>query len=207
MTSKDTVVCSIGHSTHSIETFVALLREAQIAAIADVRSSPYSRWQPQFNREALRTSLADNGITYVFLGTELGGRGTDGSVRDEHGRVQYRRIAESLAFNEGLRRVRAGSKRMRIALMCAESDPLECHRGILISRLLVTQGVSVVHIHADGHLETHRDAEQRLLLLAGLHAPDLFRTREQVLADAYDRQEARVAYVMPSVPSEDMADR
>jgi len=206
VTTRDTVVYSIGHSTHSIETFVALLRKAHVAAIADVRSSPYSRWQPQFNRDTLRKSLADDDIAYVFLGTELGGRGTDGSVRDEHGRVQYRRIAESPAFCEGLRRVRAGSERLRIALMCAESEPLECHRGILISRLLVAQGTPVVHIHADGHLETHRDAEHRLLRVMGLHAPDLFRTQEQILAEAYERQEARVAYVMPNVPPEEMAD-
>lgn len=205
MTSKDTVVYSIGHSTHSIEAFVALLKKAHVAAIADVRSIPYSRWQPQFNRDTLRKSLADDGIAYVFLGIELGGRGTDGSVRDGHGRVQYRSIAESAAFREGLRRVKVGSERMRIALMCAESEPLECHRGILISRLLVAQGTRVLHIHADGRLETHREAEHRLLRLMGLHEPDLFRTEEEILAEAYERQEARIAYVMPNIPSEDKA--
>lgn len=205
MTSKDTVVYSIGHSTHSIETFVTLLKKAHVAAIADVRSIPYSRWQPQFNRDTLRKSLADDDIAYVFLGTELGGRGTDGSVRDEHGRVQYRSIAESAVFHEGLRRVQAGSERMRIALMCAESEPLECHRGILISRLLVAEGTQVLHIHADARLETHRDAEHRLLRLMGLHEPDLFRTEEEILAEAYERQEARIAYVMPNIPSEDKA--
>lgn len=207
MTSKNTVVYSIGHSTHSIEAFVTLLKKAHVAAIADVRSTPYSRWQPQFNKDTLRKSLEDDGIAYVFLGIELGGRGTDGSVRDEHGRVQYRSIAESAAFREGLRRVQAGSERMRIALMCAESEPLECHRGILISRLLVAQGARVLHIHADGRLETHRDAEHRLLRLMGLHEPDLFRTDEEILAEAYERQEARIAYVMPNIPSEDKATR
>lgn len=207
MTRQDATVYSIGHSTHSIDAFVALLQEARVAAIADVRSTPYSRWRPQFNRDALRDSLAEHGVAYVFLGAELGGRGTDGSTRDEHGRVQYRYIAESAVFREGLRRVRAGSERMRLALMCAESEPLDCHRGILISRLLVAQGMRVLHIHADGQLETHRDAETRLLRLVGLHEWDLLRTEDQILADAYKRQEARVAYVMPSTLVDDKAAR
>ncbi|MGH3912629.1 MAG: DUF488 family protein [Pseudonocardiaceae bacterium] len=194
---------SIGHSTHSIETFVALLKETRIAAIVDVRSTPYSQWRPQFNRETLRNSLTEHGITYVFLGTELGGRGTDGSARDEHGRIQYQHIAESAAFREGMRRVRAGSERIRLALMCAESEPLDCHRGILISRLLVTQGTRVMHIHADGRLETHREAEYRLLRLTGLHELELFRTEDQILADAYEQREARIAHLIPKTATED----
>ncbi|MGH3854413.1 MAG: DUF488 family protein [Pseudonocardiaceae bacterium] len=188
---------SIGNSTHSIDTFVALLKAKRVAAIADVRSIPYSRWRPQFNRDTLRSGLAEHGIAYVFLGAELGGRGTDGSACDECGRIQYRHIAESAGFREGLRRVCAGSERMRLALMCAESEPLDCHRGILISRLLAAQGMRVLHIHADGQLETHRDAETRLLRLMGLHEWDLLRTEDQILADAYARQESRIAYVMP----------
>src|SRR6266511_266153 len=203
MTGQDVAVYSIGHSTHSIEAFVALLKEMRIAAIADVRSTPYSRWRPYFHRDALRHSLAEHGIEYVFLGVELGGRGTEGSTHDEDGRIQYRSIAESEKFRGGLKRVRAGSERMSLALMCAESDPLECHRGILISRLLVAGGTWVTHIHADGQLETHRNAERRLVRLAGLHEPDLFRTEDQILADAYSRQEARIAYVVPNATAEE----
>lgn len=205
MTRQDTVVYSIGHSTHSIDEFVALLKEARVTAIADVRSIPYSRWRPQFNRDTLRNSLAKHGIEYVFLGAELGGRGTAGSARDEHGRIQYHYIAESAVFREGLRRVRAGSERMRLALMCAESEPLDCHRGILISRLLVAQGTRVLHIHANGQLETHRDAEHRLLHLMGLHQLELHRTEDEILTDAYERQEARIAHVMPNTLAEENA--
>lgn len=200
--SSDAAVYTIGHSTHPIDEFIALLNKTCIDAIADVRSAPYSRWQPQFNRETLRKSLADNRIAYVFLGREIGGRGIDDSVRDEHGRVQYHKIAESTAFHDGLRRVRSGSKRMRIALMCTESEPLECHRSILISRILITQETPVIHIRADGSLEEHRDAEHRLLRLTGLHEPDLFRTQEERLAEAYKRQEKRIAYMMPYSLSE-----
>jgi hypothetical protein len=162
--------------------FVALLKDKHIAAIADVRSTPYSRLRPQFNQPTLQSSLAKHG--------------------DEHGRIQYRSLAESAAFREGLRRVRAGSERMRIALMCAESEPLDCHRGILISRHLVAHGTQVLHIHTDGRLETHREVERRLLRLWNLHDPDLFRTQDQILAEAYERQEARTAYVMPNAMAE-----
>jgi uncharacterized protein (DUF488 family) len=190
---------TIGHSTHSITTFVELLKRAEISAIADVRSTPYSRRNPQFNQEALRKFLNNYHIAYVFLGAELGGRGNPDSEHDEYGRIKYRSIAESALFRQGLRRVQTGSTRMRLALMCAESDPLDCHRGILISRILAAQGTPITHIHADGRLEPHGIAESRLLQLFGLHKADLYRTEDQVLAEAYERQEARIAYVVPNI--------
>lgn len=192
-------VYTIGHSTHSISAFVDLLKRVEIAAIADVRSTPYSRRNPQFNQEALQKYLHRSNIAYVFLGTELGGRGNSDSEHDEHGRIKYRSIAESVLFRDGLRRVQRGSTRMRLALMCAESDPLDCHRGILISRILATQGTPIMHINTDGCLESHADVENRLLYLFGLHEADLFRTEDQVLAEAYERQEARIAYVAPDI--------
>jgi uncharacterized protein (DUF488 family) len=88
---------------------------------------------------------------------------------------------------------------MRLALMCAESDPLDCHRSILISRILMAQGTPVTHILADGRLESDDVTESRLLHLFGLHETDLFRTQDQVLAEAYERQEARIAYVAPNI--------
>lgn len=192
-------VYTVGHSTNSIAEFVELLKKADISAIADVRSTPYSRRNPQFNQEALRRSLHNYNVAYVFLGAELGGRGNSDSEHNEYGRIKYRSIAESLPFRRGLRRVQRGSTRMRLAIMCAESDPLDCHRGILISRMLSTQGTPVVHIHTDGHLESHDIAESRLLHLFGLYETDLFRTEDQVLAEAYERQEARIAYVEPNI--------
>jgi uncharacterized protein (DUF488 family) len=190
-------VYTIGHSSHSMSELTELLRGAGISAVADVRSSPYSRRNPQFNREALQKVLHSHRIAYVFLGAELGGRGNPDSECDDDGRVRYRSIAESALFRQGLRRVQAGSKRERLALMCAERDPLDCHRGILISRILKAQGASVVHIHGDGNLESHDAAENRILQLFGLYEADLFRTEEEVLEDAYRRQESRIAYVAP----------
>src|SRR5215470_20388683 len=110
MMRPEVAVYTIGHSAHAFDAFVVLLREARVAAIADVRSVPYSRWQPQFNRDALRNRLAELGISYAFLGVELGGRGADSSVRDKQGRVQYGRVAASPAFRAGLSRIRARSE-------------------------------------------------------------------------------------------------
>jgi uncharacterized protein (DUF488 family) len=196
-------VYTIGHSTHSIEAFVTLLRKTRVDAIADVRSTPYSRWRPHFNRDVLQNTLTGHGVAYVFLGVELGGRGAGSSERDENGRTKYEYIARSAAFCEGLQRVHVGSQRMRLALMCAENDPLECHRGILISRFLVAHGAQVLHIHGDGHIEPHREAEQRLRRIMALAEPDLFRTEDQILVDAYERQEARIAYVEPNATAEE----
>jgi len=194
-------VYTIGHSTHSITTIVDLLKSSGIAAVADVRSTPYSRRNPQFNQEFLKKNLRHCGIAYAFLGVELGGRGNGDSEYDEDGRIKYQSIADSALFRQGLRRIDSGSARMRLALMCAESDPLDCHRGILISKVLMSQGTWVAHIHADGQLEPHNVAEKRLLKLFGLHEADLFRTEDQLLAEAYERQEARIAYVAPGASS------
>jgi uncharacterized protein (DUF488 family) len=207
MTAIGNPVYTIGHSTHSIEAFVTLLRKARVDAIADVRSTPYSRWRPHFNRDILRSALTGHGIAYVFLGVELGGRGVGSSERDENGRIKYQNIARSAAFREGLGRVHAGSQRMRLALMCAESDPLDCHRGILVSRFLAILDTQVLHIHGDGHIESHREAEQRLRRVMALAEPDLFRTEDQILADAYERQEARIAYVEPNATAEERVAR
>jgi uncharacterized protein (DUF488 family) len=200
-----TTVYTIGHSTHSIERFLALLKNSSIEAVADLRSAPYSRRQPQFNQDPLRRALGNNKIDYVPLGAELGGRGNSHSERDEHGRILYRSIAESAEFKEGLSRVQAGSSRLRVALMCTERDPLNCHRGILVSRILVGHGVQVLHIHGDGEIESHRDAEDRLLRMTGLSQMDLFHSEQQALASAYERQEARIAHVVSPTSADQLS--
>lgn len=190
----DAVVFTIGHSTHAIERFVDLLRQHGVTVVADVRSVPYSRFQPQFNRETLTGALKGHGIAYVFLGKELGARSEDKTCY-ENGRVQYRRLAKTEAFRTGLERVRTGSENHRVALMCAEREPLECHRTLLVGRELVATEIPVVHIHDDGHLEPHADAMKRLLTLVGLPAQDLFRSESELIEEACADQEKRVAYV------------
>lgn len=187
-------IFTIGHSTHRAEAFLALLRQHNIEAVADVRSSPYSRFNPQFNRENLERLLEENGVRYVFLGKELGARSDDPCCYD-HGRVQYTRLAQTPLFQSGLGRVQQGAERYRIALMCAEKEPLECHRTLLVAKTLAQRGQPVVHIHGDGHLETHEAAMERLLDMTGVPKEDMFRSKEELLAEALGKQEAKVAYV------------
>jgi len=186
-------VFTIGHSTHNLERFIALLRMYEITAVGDVRSSPYSRANPQFNREDLKQALRDAGIEYVFLGDELGARSKDPTCYEE-GRVQYNRLALTPEFQRGLGRVQQGMKRFRLALMCAEKEPLECHRTVLVARRLVELGISVMHILADGRLESHEQTIGRLKRALHLPETDMFRTAADVLQDAYKLQETRIAY-------------
>lgn len=194
MSERVSPVFTIGHSTHSLEAFVALLKLHGVTALADVRSAPFSRFNPQFNKDVLDRSLRAQGITYVFLGRELGARSDDPSCY-ENGRVQFGRLARTELFRRGIERVIRGAQEHRIALMCAEKEPLDCHRTLLVARALDDLGVPVEHILADGRLETHGEAMLRLLDLVGVPRTDLFRSRQELLAEALVRQEARVAYV------------
>lgn len=188
------VILTVGHSTHSIEHFLGLLTEHVVTAVADVRSVPASRFTPQFNRDALKRSLADYGIKYVFLGHELGARSDDRSCY-VNGQVQYDRLAQTVPFGEGIERLLRGAATERIAVLCAEQEPLDCHRTVLVSRVLVDRGESVAHIHGDGRLEGHGDAMLRLMSGFGLDQDDLFHTHEELLDEALARQEQRIAYV------------
>jgi uncharacterized protein (DUF488 family) len=161
-----------------------------------VRSQPYSRFHPQFNRENLSSELRRVGIAYVFLGDELGARSKDPACY-ERGRVQYDRLAATALFQRGLDRVREGMRSHRLALMCAEKEPLDCHRTILIARRLAAAEVAVDHILADGAIESHGAAMDRLIGKLGLPAAGLFRTREDMVADAYRIQGERISYSLP----------
>ena len=194
MSATGNSIFTIGHSTHSAEAFLALLRQHDVEAVADVRSSPFSRFNPQFNRLPLEQFLKANSIRYVFLGKELGARSDDRSCYD-HGRVQYSRLAQTAPFQSGLDRVLQGAVKYRVALMCAEKEPLECHRTLLVTKALAARGQKVLHIHADGRLETHEAAMERLLTLTGVPDEDMFLTRDELLSKALARQEEQVAYV------------
>jgi uncharacterized protein (DUF488 family) len=193
---SERIVYTVGHSTHAIEPFIGLLSRHGITAVADVRSSPYSRRNPQFNRENLERSLKNAGIGYVFLGRELGARSEDASCYED-GRVQFSRLASMELFRAGLERVCTAMESHRVALMCAEKEPLDCHRTILVSRALEAEGISIVHMLADGGTETHAAAMQRLLAVTGLSDADLFRSKTELIDEAYARQGARIAYVKP----------
>ena len=190
-------VFTVGHSNHPLEGLVALLLQHGVTALADVRSVPHSRRHPHFNRAALAAALETRGIDYVFLGRELGGRTSDPALH-EHGRVSYERILRTEQFRTGIDRVLRGAARHSIVLMCAEREPLDCHRTLLVARALDLRGLEILHIHADGRLERHADAMDRLVEKFNLHAGgDLFRgprSRAELVAEAMTRQTRKVAY-------------
>ena len=192
MVSHDTIF-TVGHSNHPADVFLGLLRRCGISAVADVRSAPFSRRFPQFDKPALSRSLKETGFGYVFMGRALGARPDDPSCY-AGGRVSYARLAARPAFLEGIARLKRGARNRRIALMCAEREPLDCHRTILVARALDREGIAVEHIHADGRLEPHGEATDRLFDLAGVPRDDMFLGRGELAAMAFSRREARIAY-------------
>jgi uncharacterized protein (DUF488 family) len=191
------IIYTIGHSNHPIERFLALLQQHEITAIADVRSTPYSRRNPQFNSKALAAALEARSIAYVSLGKELGARSEDPSCYED-GQVQYRRLAQTPLFNQGIERVMTGTERYRIALMCAEKEPLDCHRTLLVSRALETKGAAIIHILADGGTETHHETMLRLVDRTLLSKDDLFADRAQLIDAACAIHEQKIAYQLPA---------
>jgi uncharacterized protein (DUF488 family) len=171
-------ILTIGHSNHPIERFLALLSEAGVELVADVRSFPSSRHAPQFNRPALARALAQAGIDYLYCGNELGGRAGE---RTEP--------ASPADFERGLDRVTRESGVRRVALMCAERDPLDCHR-LALARILTERGVDVGHVLATGEIAGQAAVDERLLKRKGLADDDLF-SREERLTDAYRARRAR----------------
>lgn len=201
---------TIGHSNHSIENFLRLLEQHRVTALADVRSHPYSRYLPHFQQRNLKRALDDRGITYVFLGGELGARPSNPECYLE-GKAVYEKIAATEAFQQGIQRIIKGLATYKIALMCAEKDPLTCHRAILICPRLRQFNLEIEHILAEGNLESHDRLEARMLekhgfakLLARQQAPmqlSLFSeptikpiSRAEYLDRAYRLQGDKIAY-------------
>jgi uncharacterized protein (DUF488 family) len=185
---------TIGHSNHEIDRFLDLLEMHGITAVCDVRSSPYSRYNPQYNRELLQAALKQRRIAYVFLGNELGPRSDDPACYVD-GKVQYSKLATTKIFRSGIERLNAGMKTYRIAMMCAEKDPIGCHRMILICRALRLEPVEIEHILADGNLESLHRSEQRMLLELKLPQLRLFESPKDLIQRAYDTQSERIAFV------------
>lgn len=193
---------TIGHSNQSFESFLASLRIHGVTAIADVRSYPYSNANPHFDRELLASQLQANEIAYVFLGAELGARTADQGCY-VNGKVRYDLLAKTPLFCEGLHRVQLGMDRFRVALMCAEAEPLDCHRTILIARRLREIQVPVRHILKDGAIEDHEQSVERLLRRLKMTNHDMFRGRAALIDEAYRLQEERIAYQPTAGESQD----
>jgi len=184
---------SIGHSNIAAERFIALLRDAGVDAIADVRSTPFSRRFPWFSGKNLATTLAQHGMTYLPYGDALGGRPRDAALYCD-GVADYEAMARQPDIQSGLDRLLADAARSRVCLMCAEREPLDCHRCLLVARALAEHGLTIGHILHDGTVEPHAATEQRLLALTGA-SDDLFVTgQDERLASAYRRRARAAAY-------------
>ena len=186
-------ILTIGHSNHDIEQFIDLLSRHDVTALADVRSAPYSRRYPQYCKSPLCAALRAASISYVFLGDHLGGR-PDASLLTGEGFADYTRMAQQPGFRAGMVRLNEGAERYRLALMCSEADPADCHRALLVARYLAADGAHVEHIHRDGSVEPHAALEGRLLALAGMEHDDLFAPRGERLVAAYLLRAAKVAW-------------
>ena len=196
-------IFTIGHSNQTMDDFVGLLFQHNLTALADVRSNPYSRFNPHYDREELADSLKASGIKYVYFGRELGGRSNNQSCYDD-GRIRYDRLARMPQFLDGLKRLIRGASTYRVAMMCAEKEPLHCHRTLLVGNELDERGFTVVHILLDGCLESHADAMTRLLQKFDLEN-DLFHrdlSRRELIAKAIARQARRVGHTMDQVSDE-----
>ena len=145
---------TLGHSNHPIESWIALARQHHIEVVVDTRSSPYSKYVPQFDREPLQRSLEEAGFRYLFLGAELGGRPSNPAYYDASGHVLYSRLREDARFLIAINRLESGIERFRVALLCGEEDPAHCHRRLLIGRVLSERGHTMIHIRGDGRLES-----------------------------------------------------
>jgi uncharacterized protein (DUF488 family) len=145
---------TIGHSNHDFPVWLTLLRQHGVEVVVDVRSSPYSKYVPQFDKELLQRSLEEAGIRYLFLGAELGGRPANPAYYDAKGRVLYSRLCDDAGFQAAIARLESGMERFRMALVCGEEDPAHCHRRLLIGRVLTEHGHAILHIRGDGRLES-----------------------------------------------------
>jgi uncharacterized protein (DUF488 family) len=191
MIESKSILYTIGHSNHTIEDFISLLKRYGVNCVADVRTAPYSRYCPQFNKDALAAALEAAGIAYMFLGKELGGRPRDPSCYED-GCVDFRRVAEREEFKRGIERLLEDISKYSVALMCAEKDPLECHRTILVSRHLKKHNIRIKHILADGSIEEHTEAERRLVGMFKMESI-LFKSTETI-EQAYDQQAKKICH-------------
>ena len=196
MSESEVKVLTIGHSTLPLGTFLAMLEKAGVTAVADVRSSPFSRRVPHFSRDEFRASLKEHGIKYVFLGKELGGRPRASYLYCD-GTADYEKMALEPSFLKGVDRVISGAIEHTIVLMCSEHNPLDCHRCLLVGRALAERHVSISHILTNGRVADHHEIEEELLGLFGGSTGDMFATREERLGKAYRLRSKNVAYREP----------
>lgn len=196
MTDKQlNILYTIGHSNHKIEDFLSLLKTHGINCIVDVRSTPYSHYNTQFNREFLASELRNANIEYIYLGNQLGARTGDAHSYNKNS-VNFEYLAKTEQFHIGLKHLTDISSKYRIALMCAEKDPIECHRFILICKNLKNYGFHIKHILSDGSIEDNNETERRLIRVLKIE-PNLFdpiKNQAELIDQAYKQQANKISY-------------
>lgn len=191
------MIFTIGYASLAINDFLRLLSANKIDVVCDVRSSPFSRYSPEYSQRELKKNLNEGaGIKYAFFGDELGARPKRRDVYDGN-RADYALISKSDFFQSGIKRLVSGSKDHNIALLCAEKDPIECHRSILVCRELNQYSSNIYHLHQDGTIESQKDLGVRLAETLKMSPPPLLESDEAWTASierALDEQALRIAY-------------
>lgn len=193
-------IFTVGHSTHTLENFLALLRSQSVNCVVDVRSVAASKFNPQFNKHELSSFLKENDVIYMHMPKEFGARHNSPALLDEDGKVDFRRVAQTNEFLAGINRLEVGiEKGFTIALMCSESEPFDCHRFSMISCALENNGIKVDHIMKDKSIVSNTKLEHRLITKyeKWLPVPTIFNpdiSPEQVLNQAYRLRNKDVAY-------------
>ncbi|WP_449649198.1 DUF488 domain-containing protein [Rahnella aceris] len=168
----ETTIFSIGHGNRKIEDFIFLLNEHEVEFVIDVRSKPRSRFHPHFNKDTLELHLRNHGIKYVFMGHLLGGIPSDKTCYDDDGHVNYEKIKTKDFFLEGINRIKtAYEKKIKVACMCSELEPCDCHRSKLIGEALKDKNIEILHIGKKGDIKNQKDIMNEIL---GSRSLDLF---------------------------------
>ncbi len=166
-------ILTIGHGNKSLESFFELLNKYEVSYLIDVRTNPFSKYNPHFNRKELEISSLDFGIRYLFLGDDLGGKPKDRTCYDSDGHVLYSKVMRKDFFIRSADRlVTANDKGIKVACMCSESNPCDCHRTKMIGEYLYTKGIEMHHIDKTGKLKTQTEVMNELM--GGVNVLDLF---------------------------------
>jgi uncharacterized protein (DUF488 family) len=186
------VIYTIGHSNQNIESFLKLLRDNGIQFLVDIRSVPRSKYANQFDSAVLKKAVIKGGMKYLYFGREIGGKPNDPSFYDSEGYVLYNLIAQSPEFIKTIDRLVEGIGKYKIAIMCSEEDPTECHRRLLIGRVLIRYGIHELHIRADGQVQTEEELKSEQasgqnsmqLALFGMKKEELWRSAKPIRLDS-----------------------
>ena len=189
------IIYTIGHSNYDANQFVTMLHAYSIEIVVDIRSAPYSKYCPQFNKETIVQILNNCGIKYLFLGKELGAR-PDSPECYEFNKVQFDKVKGTELFKQGMERIKDGISKRTVTLMCSEKDPINCHRTILVSRVLKEEGIEVRHILDENQTVSQNEIEEQLQKKFKLE-PLLFDppdAKQNRIDEAYRKQEERITY-------------